>query len=56
MDNPEMIELLESELDFLTSKAHKSGLSYWWILRIILSRIEGLVLQADAEYYVKGGK
>jgi hypothetical protein len=56
MENPEQIELLESELDFLINKARKSGLSYWWILRVILSRIENLVMQADVEYYVKGGK
>ncbi len=56
MDNPELIELLESELDFLINKAHRSGLSYWSVLRIVLSRLESLVTQADAEYYIKGGK
>ena len=52
----DLIELLESELDLLINKAHKSGLSYWWILRVILSRLETLVMQADSEYYSKGGK
>ena len=56
MDNPELIELFESELDFLITKAHRSGLSFWWILRTILTRIEGLVMQADIEYHIKGGK
>jgi len=56
MDNPELIELFESELDFLINKAHRSGLSYWRILRTILPRLESLVMQADAEYHVKGGK
>ena len=56
MDNPEVIKLLESELDLLIDKAHKSELSYWWILRVILSRLERLVMQADIEYYIKGGK
>ena len=56
MDNPELIELLESELDFLINKAHRSELSYWWILRVILSRIDSLVMQADCEYWIKGGK
>jgi hypothetical protein len=56
MDNPELIDLFESELDFLISKAHRSGLSFWHILRIVLTRIEGLVMQADAEYWLKGGK
>ena len=56
MDNPELIDLFESELDFLIVKAHRSGLSYWWCLRVILSRLESLVMQADVEYYVKSGK
>ena len=56
MDNPELIELFESELDFLVNKAHKSGLSFWWILKVVLTRIEGLVMQSEAEYYLKGGK
>ena len=56
MENPDLIELFESELDFLIARAHRSGLSYWWILRTILTRIEDLVMQADCEYYIKGGK
>ena len=56
MENTELAELLESELDFLINKAHRSDLSYWRILRVILSRTESLVMQADCEYYVKGGK
>ena len=53
MDNPDLIELLESEFDFLINKAHHSGLNYWQILRIILSRLEGLVMQSDAEYLLQ---
>jgi len=53
MDNPDLIELLESELDFLIAKAHKSGLCYWSILRVLLSRLESLVMQADVEFLMK---
>jgi len=53
MDNA--TELFELELDRLIQIAHKS-LSYWQILRVILSRLEPLVMQADSEYYLKGGK
>ena len=56
MDNPEIIELLESEFELFVNKARRSGLSYWHILRFILSRLENLVMQADIEYYLKGGK
>ena len=56
MDNPEMIDLFESEIDSLIAKTHGGGLSFWWILKIILTRIANLVMQADAEYYIKGGK
>ena len=56
MDNAGLIELLECELDDFIIKAHQEGLSFWGILRIILSRLESLVMQADVEYYMKGGK
>ena len=56
MDNPELIEQLELELDSLINKAHRSGLSFWHILRVILNRLDSLVMQAEVEYYVKGGK
>ena len=56
MDNPDSIELFESELDFLIAKAHRSGLSFWQILKVVLTRIEDLIMQSEAEYYLKGGK
>ncbi len=56
MDNPALLDLLKSEFDFLIEKSHRSGLSFWQILKVILSRIETLVMQADAEYWFKGGK
>lgn len=52
MDNPKMIELLESEIDFLINKAHNSEVSYWQILRVLLPRCVGLIMQADAEYWL----
>ena len=52
MDNPDLIESLELELDMLIAKARKS-LSYWQILRVILSRLETLVIQSDVEFWMK---
>ncbi len=52
MDNIDLIELLESEIDLLINKSHKSGLSYWLILRTLTSRLEGLMMRADAEIYM----
>jgi len=51
----DLLELLESELDFLVNKAHKSGLNYWQILDIFLRACVTLHLQATSEYRVKGG-
>jgi len=53
MDNPELIELAEIQLDQFIQVSHHSGLNYWQILRIILSRLEGLVMQSDAEYLLQ---
>ena len=53
MDRPELIELFESELQFLVEKAHRSGVNYWTILRSVLIEVENLVIQADAEYWIK---
>jgi len=55
MDNADLVELAETQLDQFIHIAHKT-LSYWWILRVILSRLETLVTQADIEYYLRGGK
>ncbi len=52
-DDAELIELLELELDMLINKANKSGLSYWHILRVILSRLETLMMQVDVEMRLK---
>jgi len=53
MDNIDEIALLEGELDMLICKAHNEGLSYWHILRVILSRLQSLVMQSDVEYWLK---
>ena len=55
MGESEMVELLESEVDFLISKAHKS-LNYWQIFKVFLSRCLGLMAQSETEFYAKGGK
>ena len=53
MDSAEVIGLFENELEFLIEKAHRSGLTYWWILRLILKSIEALVMRADQEFWMK---
>ena len=52
-DNIELIELAESEIEFLIEKAHRSGLNYWQILKIFLVKVETLVMRADEEYWLK---
>uniref|UniRef100_A0A6M3IHX2 Uncharacterized protein n=1 Tax=viral metagenome TaxID=1070528 RepID=A0A6M3IHX2_9ZZZZ len=47
--------MLENELDILILKAHRSGLNYWQILKVLLLRCGDLMMQSEAEYYVKGG-
>ena len=53
VDNPETIELAEIQLDQFINLAHKSGLPYWHILRVLLSRLETLVMQSDVEFLMK---
>lgn len=51
----ELVPMLENELDILILKAHRSGLNYWQILKVLLLRCGDLMMQSEAEYYVKGG-
>jgi len=55
MDNPELIELLGGELDIIINKAHKSGMNYWEIFKLIYNRCQSLIGQSEAEYFLKGG-
>lgn len=48
------VELFEDELDLLINKAHKV-MNYWEILKAVLNRCLSLMMQAEAEYRVKGG-
>jgi len=52
----DLVELLDGEIDIVITKAHKSGLNYWQVLRSFLQRCVGLQLQAEAEYRLKGGQ
>jgi len=56
MDNPELIELLETELNIIIQKAHNSGLNYWQILWAMLNRSVEVMIQSKAEHLLKGGK
>ena len=55
LDNGEAVEIFENELELLYVKAHKSGLSWWWILRLVLKTLQLLMMRADEEYWLKGG-
>uniref|UniRef100_A0A6M3JLT8 Uncharacterized protein n=1 Tax=viral metagenome TaxID=1070528 RepID=A0A6M3JLT8_9ZZZZ len=53
MDNPELIELAETQLEQFILVAHKSGLNYWQILKLLLAHCVTLQMQADVEFYMK---
>jgi hypothetical protein len=55
-DNAELNKLADKELEFIIQKAHNSGLNYWQILKIFLRKVEMLVMLADTEYWLKGGR
>ena len=44
-----LIEKFEGELFNLLEKTHKSGLSYYEILKLYLNILQKLILQVDAE-------
>ena len=52
-DNAETLELAELEVARLVEVCHHSGLTYWEILGIFLDYCQKLLIQADAEYYMK---
>ena len=56
MDKPELIEKAECELDDWIKRCHTSGLNYWEILRLILLSAPKLMMQAEAEKFVKEKK
>ena len=49
MDKPELIDLLEDELEILVRKAHKSGLTYWDVYRQVVCLLPPLLLKVEAE-------
>ena len=53
MDNAELIEQVTLTLDQQVEVAHNLGLSYWQILRILLSTNLGVMMKADAEFWQK---
>ena len=55
MEHAAAIKQCESDIDCLIVNAHKSGLSYWWILRLAMKAVEKMVMLADEEYWMKGG-
>ena len=55
-DNADTIELAETEINRLVGVIHSQGLSYWQILRLFLLACQNLYIQADTDYWLKGGK
>lgn len=55
MEEVELKELLESEVDLVISKAHRSGLNYWQILKVVTGKLVTLEMLSEAEYSFKGG-
>ncbi len=50
------LEQASLELDELIHDLHHAGLTYWEILGEFFRKLECLYIQAQAEYYSKGGK
>jgi len=55
VDEPNLIELFESEIDILLNKAHRSGLNYWQIFKVLLNKCLTLMMMSESEYNSKGG-
>ncbi len=55
MTTPEQLDLAESEIAFLITKAHNSGLNYWQILDIFLRATCDLHIKASTEYQIRQG-
>ena len=55
INNARATELFEVDIDRLISVGRKQGLSYWQILKVFLACCVTLQMQADVEYYLKGG-
>ncbi len=52
---PDLIDTLEIELWRVIELAHRSGLSYWEILREVNKLSNVIMEMADIEYHLKGG-
>lgn len=51
------LEQLECDLSQVIEDAHRQGLTYWTILKILTIFVIPKTMQrSEAEYYLKGGK
>jgi len=50
------MEEFENDVNVAIEKAHRSGVSYWDIFRLLYHRGEALIMQADAEYWKNQNK
>ena len=55
-DRPDLLERANLEFWRVIELAHREGLSYWKILRFIPDIITDLIIKAEIEYRIKGGK
>lgn len=51
----ETIELFELDVDRLINVGHNQGLNYFQLLKVFLSHCVQLQMQAEMEYFAKGG-
>jgi len=52
-DNADLIEMFQLDLDRLILVAHKQGMSYPLIFHAILERLAEMVIQCQAEQWLK---
>ena len=55
METEEALKLFDQELWYLIEKAHRSGMSYWSLLKLVPDLMKDLIIKADVEYKMKGG-
>ncbi len=56
MENADLIEQTEESLERVVMVAHKSGLNYWEILKLLPDLTGKLIMMADVEYWLNQKK
>ena len=53
MNNGEKIEQAECEFADWAQRCHRSGLTFWTILSVVLYALPKIMMQVEAEQYLK---